>query len=226
MPHFPSRRRLAQVALPTMICAALVAGAARARSARPGDDAMPLEVAQADTTSPAPLGPMPGGEAGRGPHMHPGWGMGWTEHREAWAAQHRLRLADRLATMHVYLDIAPAQEDAWHGFSQAVLAMVPDPKDMPSPGPDAGHPPMGAFEGIDRMAKMMQRRADAARTVDQAAQRLKAVMTPAQVQKADGAWAAMREHWMHGHDHGWREHEWHDHGDHDHGDHDHGMDDR
>jgi hypothetical protein len=213
MPHFPSRRRLAQVALPTMICAALVAGAARARSARPADDAMPLEVAQADTTqpsSPAPAtGPIPGGEAGHGPHMHPGWGMGGMEHRDAWAAGRRLRLADRLATMHVYLDIAPAQEDAWHGFSQALLAMVPDPKDS-YPGVS------GAFEGIDRMAKMMQRRADAAQALDQAAQKLKAVMTPAQIQKADAAWASMREHWRHVREHGW----------HHQGHHGHGMDDR
>jgi hypothetical protein len=176
---------------------------------------MPLEVAQADTTqanSPAPTpGPIPGGEAGHDPHMPPGGGMGGMEHREAWAAERRLRLADRLATMHVYLDIAPAQEDAWHGFSQALLAMVPDPKDMAPPG----HPPMGAFESIDRMAKMMQRRADAAQAVDQAAQKLKAVMTPAQIQKADAAWAAMREHWMHRREHGW----------HHHGHHDHGMDD-
>jgi hypothetical protein len=212
MPYFPSRRRLTQVALPTMICAALVAGAARARSAGPDCDAMPLEVAQADTTSPAPpAAPMPGAEAGHGPHMHPGWGMGGMEHREAWAAGRRLRLADRLATMHVYLDIGPAQEDAWHGFSQALLAMVPDPKDMPSPGMSSG-----AFEGIDRMAKMMQRRADAAQAVDQAAQKLKAVMTPAQIQKADAAWAAMHAHWMHRHEHDW----------HHHGDHGHGMDDR
>jgi hypothetical protein len=207
MPHFPSRRRLAQVALPTMICAALVAGAARARSAGPADDAMPLEVAQADATAPAapPAAPMPGGEAGHGPHMHPGWVMGGMEHREAWAAGRRLRLADRLATMHVYLDITPAQEDAWHAFSQALLAMVPDPKDMPPPGP------AGAFEGIDRMAKMMQRRADAAQAVDQAAQKLKASLTPAQVTKADAAWAALREHWEHAH--------WHHH------DHDHDRDD-
>jgi hypothetical protein len=220
MPSFPSRRRLAQVALPTMLCAALIAGAARARSAGANDDAMPLTTAQtnvpgaitpgATTPAPEPPGAAAGDAGPHGAEMHGGWGMRGAEHREAWAAERQLRIASRLATMHVYLDITPQQEDAWHAFSQAVLAMVPEPQDMPDGMKDGQHP-MGMFDGIDRMAKMMQRRADAAQAVDQAAQKLKASLTPAQVTKADAAWAALREHWEHAH--------WHHH------DHDHDRDD-
>jgi hypothetical protein len=181
MPHLPSRRRLARMALPAMICAALAAGVARA-AAGAADDPAPFALVQND---PAPAEPP----------LLPRRGWGGMEHREAWAARRALHLADRLATMHVYLGITPQQEDAWRGFSQAVLAMVPPP-DM-APRDD------GAFDGIDRMARMMQRRAEAARAVADAAEKLKATMSPEQIHQADAAWAAMREHWEHHH------HDWH-----------------
>jgi LTXXQ motif family protein len=114
-----------------------------------------------------------------------------------WGAAPGLRLADRLATLEVYLGITPQQQDAWRAFTQAALAMVPNPEEMRRDR--AG----GAFEGIEHMTARLQHRAEAGQKLEQAAQALKAVLMPEQIQKADAAWAtlhAMHEHHeMHGH---------------------------
>jgi hypothetical protein len=115
-------------------------------------------------------------------------------HGGLWGAVPGLRMAERLATLEVYLGITPQQQDAWRVFTQAALAMAP------SPGERHGDAGAGAFEGIDHMAARLQHVADAAQKFDQAAQALKAVLTPEQIQKADLAWATLRE---------MREHHWH-----------------
>jgi hypothetical protein len=108
-----------------------------------------------------------------------------------------LRLADRLATLEVYLGITPQQQAAWRAFTQAALAMVPNPEEM--------HHDMagGAFDGIEHMTARLQHMAEAAQKLEQAAQALKAVLTPEQIQKADAAWATL--HAMHEH-HGMHRH--------------------
>ena len=126
------------------------------------------------------------------PHFHRDGG--------GWGAAPGLRLADRLATLEVYLGITSQQQDAWRAFTQAALAMVPNPQEM--------HRDMagGAFDGIDRMTARLQHMAEAAQKLNQAAQALKAVLTPEQIQRADAAWAtlhAMHEHHM--------DHEMHEH---------------
>jgi hypothetical protein len=130
----------------------------------------------------APVAPSP-------PHFHHDGG--------GWGAAPGLRLADRLATLEVYLGITPQQQDAWRAFTQAALAMVPNPEEM--------HRDMagGAFDGIEHMTARLQHMAEAAQKLEQAAQALKTVLTPEQIQKADAAWEtlhAMHEHHgMHGH---------------------------
>lgn len=126
------------------------------------------------------------------PHFHH-YGGGW-------GAAPGLRLADRLATLEVYLGITAQQQDAWRAFTQAALAMVPNPEEM--------HRDMsgGAFDGIEHMTARLQHMADAGQKLEQAAQALKAVLTPEQIEKADAAWATL--HAMHDH-HG--HHEMHGH---------------
>ena len=75
------------------------------------------------------------------------------------------------------------------------------------PNPEETHRDMayGAFDGIEHMTARLQHMAEAGQKLEQAAQALKAVLTPEQIQKADAAWAtlhAMHEHHgheMHGH---------------------------
>jgi hypothetical protein len=126
------------------------------------------------------------------PHFHHDGG--------GWGAARGLRLADRLATLEIYLGITPQQQDTWRAFTQAALAMVPNPEEMHRDV--AG----GAFDGIEHMTTRLQHMAEAAQKLNQAAQSLKAVLTPEQIQKADAAWVtlhAMHEHHpyheMHGH---------------------------
>jgi hypothetical protein len=163
-------RRMARVALPALLGSALVIGVVRA---------------QTPAQPGAPVAPPP-------PHFHHEGG--------GWGAAPGLRLADRLATLEVYLGITPQQQDAWRAFTQAALAMVPNPEEM--------HRDMagGAFEGMEHMTARLQHMAEVAQKLEQAAQALKAVLAPEQIQKADAAWAtlhAMREHrghhGMHGH---------------------------
>jgi hypothetical protein len=108
-----------------------------------------------------------------------------------WGAAPGLRLADRLATLEVYLGITAQQQDAWRSFTQAALAMVPNPEEM--------HRDMagGAFEGIEHMTARLQHMAEAGQKLEQAAQALRAVLTPEQIQKADAAWTTL--HAMHEH---------------------------
>ena len=125
------------------------------------------------------------------PHFHHDGG--------GWGAAPGLRLADRLATLEIYLGITPQQQDAWRAFTQAALAMVPNPQEM--------HRDMsgGAFEGIEHMTTRLQHMDEAAQKLNQAAQALKAVLMPEQIEKADAAWAtlhAMHEHEMHHEMHG------------------------
>ena len=115
----------------------------------------------------------------------------------AWDATPGLRLADRFATLEVYLGITPQQQDAWRAFTQAALAMVPSPEEMRR---DAGG---GAFDAIEHMTARMQDMATKAQNLEQTAQALQAVLTPEQIQKADAAWATLRaarehrtRHWM------------------------------
>ena len=139
-------------------------------------------------------------------HGREGGPMGGAMH-EGWRAILGLRIAERLNTLHTYLGITPEQQTAWDAFAQAVIAMVPadgGPHDMAR---------IGAFEGIDRMTQHMQTMAQNAQKLDQAAQALKAVLTPDQIKKADEVWAARmedREHHWHEWMHRWLHHD--DHG--------------
>jgi LTXXQ motif family protein len=136
--------------------------------------------------------PQPGAPVLPPPHFHHDGGR--------WGAAPGLRLADRFATLEIYLGITPQQQDAWRAFTQAALAMVPNPEEM--------HRDMagGAFDGIEHMTARLQHMAEAAQKLEQAAQTLKAVLTPEQIQKADAAWATLhamheqgRHHGMHRH---------------------------
>jgi hypothetical protein len=120
------------------------------------------------------------------PHFHNDGG--------GWGSAPGLRLADRLATLEIYLGITTQQQDAWRAFTQAALAMVPNPEEM--------HRDMtgSAFDGLEHMTTRLQHMAEAAQKLNQVAQALKAVLTPEQIQKADAAWATL--HAMH-------EHRWH-----------------
>lgn len=180
-------KRIAFAALPAAVGAALVVGAVRAHPTMA--DTTAFDVAEAGPAT-MPAGVAPRADAGAA-QMMPGQMMADPAAR---LAARRMHLADRLATLHVYLDITPQQEGPWHAFSQAVLNMVPDARDLPQPGQ-----PESAFDGIDRMAKMIQRRAEAAQAMDRAAQTLKASLTPEQITRADGAWTLMRAHMMHMH---------------------------
>lgn len=153
-------RRIARAALPALLGSALVIGVVYAQTP-----------AQPD----APVAPPP-------PQFHHEGG--------GWGAAPGLRLADRLATLEVYLGITPPQQDAWRAFTQAALAMVPNPEEM--------HRDMagGAFDGIEHMTARLQHMAEAAQRFEQAAKALKAVLTAEQIQKADTAWATL--HAMHG----------------------------
>jgi hypothetical protein len=125
------------------------------------------------------------------PHFHHDGG--------GWGAAPGLRLADRLATLEIYLGITPQQQDAWRAFTQAALAMAPNPQEMHRDRSG------GAFEGIEHMTTRLQHMDEAAQKLNQAAQALKAVLTPEQIEKADAAWAtlhAMHEHEMHHEMHG------------------------
>ena len=162
--------RMARVALPALLGSVLAVGVARAQTPMQHQD---------------PVAPLP-------PHFHHDGGR--------WGAAPGLRLADRLATLEVYLGITPQQQDAWRAFTQAALAMVPNPEET--------HRGMGsgAFDGIEHMTARLQHMAEAAQKLEQAAQGLKAVLTPEQIQKADGAWATLHpmhehqgRHGMHGH---------------------------
>jgi len=126
------------------------------------------------------------------PHFHHDGG--------GWGAAPGLRLADRLATLEIYLGITPQQQDAWRAFTQAALAMVPNPEEM--------HRDMagGAFEGIEHMTARLQHMAEAAQKLQQAAQALKSVLTAEQIQKADAAWAALHTMHEHGGHHGTHRH--------------------
>lgn len=187
-------KRIAFAALPAAVGAALVVGAVRAHPTMA--DAAAFDVAEAGPAT-MPAGVAPRADAGSAQMM----AGQMTANPAARLAARRMHLADRLATLHVYLDITPQQEGSWHAFSQAVLNMVPDARDLPQPGQ-----PESAFDGIDRMAKMIQQRAQAAQAMDQAAQTLKASLTPEQITRADGAWALMRAHMMRMHrmhEHAW-----------------------
>jgi hypothetical protein len=162
--------RVARAAVPALLGSALVIGVARA---------------QTQAQPEAPVAPAP-------PHFHHEGG--------GWGAAPGLRLADRFATLEVYLGITPQQQDAWRAFTQAALAMVPNPEEM--------HRDMtgDAFDGIEHMTARLQHMAEAAQKLEQAAQALKAVLAPEQMQKANAAWStlhAMHEHHgrhgMHGH---------------------------
>ena len=111
-----------------------------------------------------------------------------------WGAAAGLKLADRLATLEVYLGITSQQQDAWRAFTQAALTMIPNPDEM--------HRDMagGAFDGIAHITAHLQHMAEEAQKLAQAAEALKAVLTPEQIRKADVAWTtlrAMREHHFH-----------------------------
>ena len=179
-------KRIAFAALPAAVGAALVVGAVRAHPTMA--DTAAFDVAEAGPAT-MPAGVAPRADAGSAQMSGP-----MMADPAARLAARRMHLADRLATLHVYLDITPQQEGPWHAFSQAVLNMVPDARDLPQPGQ-----PESAFDGIDRMAKMIQRRAEAAQSMDRAAQTLKASLTPEQITRADGAWTLMRAHMMHMH---------------------------
>lgn len=135
---------------------------------------------QSQTPPQAPRMEMPGHEPG---------GAGW-------GAMMGLRIAGRMNALQTYLGITPQQQDAWNAFAQAAIAMAPTDGNGP-----VEMARLGAFDGIDRMTQRAQDIAQKAQKLDQAAQALKAVLTPDQIKKADGLWAArmeMREHrWQH-----------------------------
>jgi periplasmic protein CpxP/Spy len=140
---------------------------------------------QTTTPSTPPRMEMPGMGGHGGPMAGLGAAMG-------------LRIAERMNALQTYLAITPQQQDAWNAFAQAAIAMVPDhggPRELAR---------LGAFDGIDRMTQHMQDLAQKAQKLDQAAQALKAVLTPDQIKKADDIWTARMEarehrwqHWMH-----------------------------
>jgi hypothetical protein len=158
--------RVARAAVPALLGSGLVVGVTRA---------------QAPTQPEAPVAPPP-------PHFHDEGG--------GWGAAPGLRLADRFATLEVYLGITPQQQDAWRAFTQAALAVVPNPEEM--------HRDMtgDTFDGIEHMTARLQHMAEAAQKLEQAAQALKAVLTPEQIQRANAAWATLHAMYEHGGRHG------------------------
>ncbi len=178
------KRRILMLVVPALLASALAVGVVRAQTPPPPPGAAAAPPAP-------PQGAPPPGPEGMGRDGGHDGGM-----HGRWGAMPALRVADRLATMQVYLGITPEQMGQWRAFTQAAIAMAPDPADWHAGMRD------GAFEGIDRMSARMQKMAAAAQELDRAAQALKAVLTPEQITRADAAWRTMHAHhgWHHGMD--------------------------
>jgi len=120
-------------------------------------------------------GPSPGWQMFH--HHHPGPAMGSP-------AMRQFRLAERLAGLEIYLAITPQQQPQWTAFTAAMMAMVPDRQ-----------PPAGdAFAAIDQITAKVEAMAQPAQHLHDAADALKAVLTPEQIGRANAIWATMHDH--------------------------------
>lgn len=88
------------------------------------------------------------------------------------------KLAELLATAETFIGVRADQIDTWRTFTDAALALVPEPP--------AGGPPTGASEPFSRPSEMANRIVSEGKKAEQllaAIQQLKAKLTPAQLQR-------------------------------------------